>query len=110
MRLGDVAVELRTPLPLEQQVRVVGATWLDQQLISGNRELVDKGFGKEVREALRQRADFLVGQGLAERQGQRVVLARNLLATLRGQVEGRIGVAVGAGGASSSRCLREGSR
>ena len=84
-RLGDVAVELRTPLPLEQQVRAVGATWLDQQLIGGNRELVDTGFGKEVREALRQRADFLVEQGLAERQGQRVVLARNLLATLRGR-------------------------
>ncbi|EML1093764.1 relaxase/mobilization nuclease and DUF3363 domain-containing protein [Pseudomonas aeruginosa] len=84
-RLGDVAVELRTPLSLEQQVRAVGATWLDQQLISGNRELVDKGFGMEVREALRQRADFLVEQGLAERQGQRVVLARNLLATLRGR-------------------------
>lgn len=84
-RLGDVAVELRTPLPLEQLVRAVGATWLDQQLIGGNRELVDKGFGKEVREALRQRADFLVEQGLAERLGQRVVLARNLLATLRGR-------------------------
>ncbi|WP_275547849.1 relaxase/mobilization nuclease and DUF3363 domain-containing protein [Pseudomonas sp. Marseille-Q0931] len=84
-RLGDVAVELRTPLPLEQQVRAVGATWLDQQLIGGNRELVDKGFGKEVREALRQRADFLVEQGLALRQGQRVVLARNLLTTLRGR-------------------------
>ncbi|MFG0527342.1 DUF3363 domain-containing protein [Pseudomonas sp. yb_5] len=84
-RLGDVAVELRTQLPLEQQVRAVGATWLDQQLIGGNCELVDKGFGKEVREALRQRADFLVEQGLAERLGQRVVLARNLLATLRGR-------------------------
>ncbi len=84
-RLGDVAVELLTPLPLEQQVRAVGATWLDQQLISGNRELVDQGFGKEVREALRQRADFLVEQGLAQRQGQRVVLARNLLTTLRGR-------------------------
>ncbi|WP_277372371.1 relaxase/mobilization nuclease and DUF3363 domain-containing protein [Pseudomonas sp. AA-38] len=84
-RLGDVAVELRTPQPLEQQVRALGATWLDQQLIGGNRELIDKGFGKEVREALRQRADFLVEQGLAERLGQRVVLARNLLATLRGR-------------------------
>lgn len=84
-RLGDVAVELRTPLSVGQQVRAVGATWLDQQLIGGNRELVDKGFGKEVREVLRQRVDFLVKQGLAERQGQRVLLARNLLATLRGR-------------------------
>ena len=84
-RLGEVAVELRTPLPIEQQVRAVGATWLDQQLIGGNRELVDKGFGREVRDALRERADFLVEQGLADRQGQRVVLARNLLANLRGR-------------------------
>ncbi len=30
-----------------------------------------------------RRADFLAGQGLAERRGQRIVLARNLLATLR---------------------------
>lgn len=84
-RLGDVVVELRTPLPIERQVRAVGATWLDQQLVGGNRGLADKGFGGEVRDALRQRADFLVELGLAERQGQRVVLARNLLATLRGR-------------------------
>ncbi|WP_430292911.1 DUF3363 domain-containing protein [Pseudomonas sp. B1-22] len=82
-RLGDVAVELRTPLSVERQVRAIGATWLDQQLIAGNRGLADKGFGLEVREALKQRADFLMEQGLAERQGQRVVLARNLLSTLR---------------------------
>ncbi len=31
------------------------------------------------------RADFLAEQGLAEHRGQRVVLARNLLATLRGR-------------------------
>ena len=84
-RLGDFTVEMRTPLPVERQVRSIGATWLDQQLIGGKRELTDKGFGTEVREALRQRVDFLVEQGLAERQGQRVVLARNLLATLRGR-------------------------
>ncbi|QFT22723.1 hypothetical protein FIV02_14205 [Pseudomonas sp. THAF187a] len=84
-RQGDVAVELRTPLPVERQVRAIGATWLDQQLIGGSRDLADKGFGREVRDALRQRADFLVEQGLAERQGQRVVLARNLLTTLRGR-------------------------
>jgi type IV secretory pathway VirD2 relaxase len=84
-RLGEVAVELRTPLPIERQVRTIGATWLDQQLLGGSRELANQGFGLEVREALRQRADFLVEQGLAERQGQRIVLARNLLATLRGR-------------------------
>jgi len=84
-RLGGVSVELRSHLPIEQQVRVIGATWLDQQLIGGASGIVDKGFGGEVRDALRARADFLVNQGLAERRGQRVILARNLLATLRGR-------------------------
>ena len=82
-RLGGVAVELRSHLPIERQTRVVGATWLDQQLIGGGSGVGNLGFGSEVREALRQRADFLVDQGLAERRGQRVILARNLLATLR---------------------------
>lgn len=85
-RLGSgVAVELKSHLPIERQARVIGATWLDQQLISGSRGLGDLGFGAEVKDALRQRADFLIEQGLAEHRGQRVVLARDLLATLRGR-------------------------
>ncbi len=48
---------------------------------SGN--LSAQGFGAQVRDALQDRVDFLVEQGLAERRGQRVVLARNLLSTLR---------------------------
>ncbi len=82
-RLGGVSVELRSHLPIERQVRVIGATWLDQQLIDGASGIADNGFGGEVRDALRQRSDFLVEQGLAERRGSRVVLTRNLLATLR---------------------------
>lgn len=82
---GGVAVELKSHLPIERQSRVIGATWLDQQLIGGGKGLGDLGFGGEVRDALRQRADFLAEQGLAEQRGQRVILARNLLATLRGR-------------------------
>ncbi|KAB0622076.1 relaxase/mobilization nuclease domain-containing protein [Castellaniella defragrans] len=82
-RMGGVAVELKSHLPIERQARVIGATWLDQQLIGGGSGLGDLGFGGEIREALRQRADFLAEQGLAERRGQRVLLARNLLGTLR---------------------------
>ena len=59
------------------------ATWLDQQLLSGGRELGDLGFGGEVKNTLKQRADFLEAQGLAQRRDQRVILARNLLGTLR---------------------------
>jgi type IV secretory pathway VirD2 relaxase len=82
-RLGGGAVELKSHLPIERQIRVIGATWLDQQLIGGGTGLCDVGFGGEVKDTLRQRTDFLVEQGLAERRGQRVILARNLLATLR---------------------------
>lgn len=82
-RLGGVAVELKSHLPIERQARVIGATWLDQQLIGGGKGLGDLGFGGEAKDALQQRADFLAEQGLAERRGQRVILARNLLGTLR---------------------------
>jgi len=84
-RLGGVAVELKSHLPIERQARVIGATWLDQQLIGGGKGLGDLGFGSEVKDALEKRADFLVEQGLAEWRSGRVVLARNLLGTLRGR-------------------------
>ena len=80
---GGVTMELKSHLPIERQARVIGATWLDQQLIGGGKGLGDLGFGGEVRSALQQRADFLEEQGLAQRRGQRVILARNLLASLR---------------------------
>ncbi|NIJ84928.1 type IV secretory pathway VirD2 relaxase [Xanthomonas arboricola] len=82
-RLGGVAVELKSHLPIERQARVIGATWLDQQLIGGGRGLGDLGFGAETKQAMQQRTDFLIGKGLAEKRGQRVILARNLLGTLR---------------------------
>ena len=82
-RLGGVAVELKSHLPIERQIRVIGATWLDQQLIGGGKGQGNLGFGSEAKQALQQRADFLAAQGLAEKRGQRVILARNLLSTLR---------------------------
>jgi type IV secretory pathway VirD2 relaxase len=82
---GGVAVDLRSHLPIERQVRVIGATWLDQQLIGGGKGIGDLGFGSDVREALRERSNFLIEQGLVERRGQRLIVAHNLLATLRGR-------------------------
>ncbi|MDA7418104.1 relaxase/mobilization nuclease and DUF3363 domain-containing protein [Xenophilus arseniciresistens] len=82
-RLGGVAVELKSHLPIERQARVIGVTWLDQQLVGVGSGLSDLGFGGEAKQAMQRRADFLAEQGLAERRGQRVILARNLLGTLR---------------------------
>ncbi len=82
-RSGGPAVELLSHLPIERQTRALGATWLDRQLVGGTGTVAKAGFGGEVLEALKQRADFLVEQKLAEKRGQGLVLARNLLATLR---------------------------
>lgn len=79
-------VELRSHMPIEQQVRAMGATWLDRDLVVANakgQQPAVQGFGAQVRGAVAQRLDFLVEHGLAERQGQRVILVRNLLTTLR---------------------------
>ncbi|WP_312255892.1 relaxase/mobilization nuclease and DUF3363 domain-containing protein [Stutzerimonas nitrititolerans] len=109
-RLGGAAVQLKSHLPIERQARVIGATWLDQQLIGGGRGLGDLGFAGEVKQALRQRADFLVEQGLAERQAQRVVLSRNLLATLRGRELTHVAEHVAAETGLEHRPLKEGQR
>ncbi|MGV6876457.1 DUF3363 domain-containing protein [Pseudochelatococcus sp. B33] len=82
-RLGGIDVELRSHLPIDRQARATGATWLDRQRFSDLSGLAQTGFGAEVRDAMRDREDHLVDQGLAERRGQRVFFARNLLATLR---------------------------
>jgi hypothetical protein len=79
-----VALAVRSDLDLQHQVNASGATWLDRQSIA--REPVAMsggGFGAEVRDALRQRAEHLVREGLAEQQGRRVVFSHNLIDTLR---------------------------
>ena len=81
--LRAAPVELQSHLPIEKQIRAIGATWLDRQLIEGASNLSNLGFAATVRHALKARAQFLVEQGLAERRGQRVIPARDLLATLR---------------------------
>lgn len=109
-RLGGVVIQLKSHLPIERQARVIGATWLDQQLIGGERGLGDLGFAGEVKQALHQRADFLVEQGLAERQAQRVVLSRNLLATLRNRELTRVAEQVATETGLTYRPLKEGQR
>ena len=79
-----VAIAVRSDLDIDRQVTASGATWLDRQNIA--REpvaLSDGGFGAEVRHALDRRAEHLIEQGLADRNGQRVTFARNLIDTLR---------------------------
>lgn len=74
----------RSDLDLHAQLTAPGATWLDHRLVEREpMSLAGAGFGREVREAMDARADHLAEDGLARREGQRIVLQRNLLNTLR---------------------------
>lgn len=73
----------RSDIDLAAQVTAPGATWLDYRLIDRGSGLTDSGFGAEARRAMDQRADHLVGEGLARRYGDRIVFQRGLLDTLR---------------------------
>ena len=79
-----VALAVRSDLPLEAQIQAGGATWLDRQLLGRHpAALTLSGFGRDVRDAMDARVEHLIGQGLARRQGKRVIFARDLLETLR---------------------------
>src|SRR5665213_483276 len=79
-----LSLATRSDLTLQQQISAPGATWLDRQLLARESAMTGSGgFGIEVREAMERRAEHLAGEGLARRQGQRVLFARNLLDTLR---------------------------
>lgn len=76
---------LQSDLELSEQVTARGATWLDRQLVSSERLQTGGGFGAEIEQALSDRVEHLVTQGLASRRGANIVLSRNLLDTLRTQ-------------------------
>jgi type IV secretory pathway VirD2 relaxase len=95
---------------LERQVTSDGATWLDRQLIGRDRSLLAAGgFGAEVRQALEQRTDELVRQGLASRtpQGQLRIKA-DLIGTLTHQEVERVGRQLAAERGLAFRPIREG--
>jgi len=74
----------RSDLDLDAQVRASGATWLDRQLVVREPQaLARSGFGAEVSDALERRRAQLAAMGLARGAVGRVVLARDLIATLR---------------------------
>jgi type IV secretory pathway VirD2 relaxase len=95
-----VALAVRSDLPIDAQVRAGGATWLDRQLVAPQSAAFSSdGFGREIRDAMDARVEHLVAKGLAKRQGQRVIFARDMLDTLRRReldaVAARIGTSTG---------------
>ena len=70
-------------LDLAGQERARGSTWLDKQLIASEPLTLGAGFGSEIEAAKTRRLEYLESEGLAQRRGDRFVLSRNLLGTLR---------------------------
>jgi type IV secretory pathway VirD2 relaxase len=103
-------VVLRSHLSLDQQARILGATWLDEQLIHRGQGLAGAGFGASAREAMRKRTDFLVEQGLVQRRGGVLALKRNLLQTLRDREVALTGKALESEVGKAYRALQDGDR
>jgi type IV secretory pathway VirD2 relaxase len=83
-RAAPVVVRTLSTQRLEQQVGAVGATWLDRELVADVPEpLRDAGFGRDVRQALVQRRQWLIEQGLAEQQNEQVIYRAGLLTRLQ---------------------------
>lgn len=91
-RAAPVIVQTLSSLPLERQVGADGATWLDRELVSSEPAVPrEAGFGREVREAMDRRRQWLITQGLASEERGRVLLRANLLSTLRRRELARMG-------------------
>ncbi|PWB83458.1 MAG: type VI secretion protein [Methylocystaceae bacterium] len=79
-----LVLAVRSDFSIEEQIHATGATWLDRRLVeTESMPLSEAGFGREVRSAMDTRTEHLAAEGLARRQGQRFVFARDLLVTLR---------------------------
>jgi type IV secretory pathway VirD2 relaxase len=79
----QLSLAVRSDLAIEGQQTARGATWLDRRLLDNDTVASNAGFGAEVTAAMERRAEHLITEGLAQREGQRVIFARGLLATLR---------------------------
>jgi type IV secretory pathway VirD2 relaxase len=104
-------VVLESTLPLDRQTRVLGATWLDAQLVAGtSSEMAMRGFGAEVRSALAVRTEFLIEQGLASREDGRLRVAKDLLPALRSRELATVATRLAAETGMTYRPVQEGQR
>jgi hypothetical protein len=91
-RPKDFAIRTLSTLDLDRQLGSDGATWLDRELAGDKRTpLGEIGFGREVKDALRQRAERLVEMGFATDSGKTITIKRGAVAKLERQEVDRVG-------------------
>ena len=78
-----LSLALRSDLAVADQISARGATWLDRELVAARPVAATSGFGIDVRRAMAARAEFLASEGLASRQNGKLVLAPDLIETLK---------------------------
>ena len=83
-KASPVIIRHLSHLSLEQQLESDGATWLDRELVASDPVPVrDAGFGREVRDAQARRRQWLIAQGLARQEQDRVIYRADLIDTLQ---------------------------
>lgn len=88
-RSKQLGVQMLSLIDVDAQVTANAATWLDRELVAeAPAPLRDSGFGRETREALAQRRQWLIAQELASETDAGFVTRRDMLAVLtRREVE-----------------------
>jgi hypothetical protein len=108
-----LVVEVHSAVALDRQITAEAATWLDRQLVGRHRvEAAPMGFGNQVQQALEQRKNQLIANGLAKRRDDRGVQYQpDLLATLQRRELDRVGKHLAGKGADGRTYLpaRDGS-
>lgn len=91
-RAAPVLVETLARSALSHQASVMGATWLDRELVGeAQMPIRDSGFGREVNGALQQRRQWLIEQGLGQEEQGQVVYRARMLSELRRRELARAG-------------------
>ncbi|NIJ21138.1 type IV secretory pathway VirD2 relaxase [Sphingomonas naasensis] len=85
LRDRPVAIEVLSSVPIERLIDSDGPIWLDRTLAGEEKVIArDAGFGREVRDAIGARRQWLVEQGLCETTGEgEARLKRGALALLK---------------------------
>ncbi len=104
-----LTVRVESDLGLEGQVTAGGATWLDRQLLKGDRASYGAtGFGAEVANALERRTDHLIKADIAKRGAAGVDLPAGLLQRLTSRELDGVSAALRGAGARAVRVPSEG--
>jgi hypothetical protein len=81
---APIVVQTLSVLAIERQLGADGATWPDRALVADTpAPLRDSGFGREVRDALARRRQWLIEQELARAEQEQTIYRANMLGILR---------------------------